>query len=246
MVNLFHFSPCGTTEKCAKLILEGMGETAKSVDLLSPEVAKAGPADVSIVAFPVYGGHVAPVILERLDIALEEAGKAVGIVVYGNRDYENALNEIHEYLTGRGFEVVALVGAVAQHSLCAKIGAGRPDAEDASALKYIGVQIAEKLGTNDEVPLEFPKAPDIKPYALGVSPLTNEDCIACGICADECPTQVIEVDDEAVSPAQCLGCTLCIQVCPEDARELPAEAAAMIEQFLSATASERRKPELFI
>lgn len=246
MVNLFHFSPGGTTKTCADSILEGMGGTARSISLLSPEVAKVDPADVSVVAFPVYSGHVAPIILERLDVAMKGPGKAVGIAVYGNRGVDNALSEIHEYLAGRGFEVVALVSAIGQHSLYEKIAAGRPDEKDAAALRQIGQRIAVKLESGDETPFDFPKDPEAKPYGLITAPITTDDCISCGICEDECPTQVIEIIDIAVSPAQCLGCTLCIEVCPVDAREFPAEVSAMVEQFLTANASERREPELFL
>lgn len=245
MINLFHFSPCDATKACAELVLEGMGETAHRVDLLNPGVAEASPADVSIVAFPVYMGHVPPIVLERLDKALSGTGKAIGIAVYGNRAAENALNEINEYLLKRGFEVLALIEAIGQHTLCAKIATGRPDATDADVLKAFGAKIAAKLTSGAAEPLEVPKDPDVKPYGLGVSPVTTDDCIACGICVDECPTQVIELEDIAESPAQCLGCARCIEVCPTDARVFPAEAAAQFEQFLTAHASERREPALF-
>lgn len=245
MVNLFHFSPCGTTEKCAKHILDGMGEAAQSINLLSPEVAKANPAEVSIVAIPVYSGHVPPVALERLDAALNGGGKAIGVAVYGNRSADNALNEINAYLAKKGFEVIALVGAIGQHSLCAKIGAGRPDATDTAALESIGAKIAAKLVSGETAAFDYPKDPEIKPYELSISPITTDECTLCGICEDECPTQVIELDDVAVSPAHCLGCAHCIEVCPVEAREFPAEATALFEQFLTATASERREPELF-
>ncbi len=246
MANFFHFSPCGNTKACAEYVLDGMGESATSVNLLSPEVFQPDPASINVVAFPVFSGHVAPVVFDRLDVALPEGSKVVGVAVYGNRAFENALQEMNDYLVGKGCEVVALVAAVAEHSLCDKIATGRPDAEDAALLTDFGLQVADKLAAGTTETFDFPSQPDIAPYALGVGPITNEECTACGICADECPTQVIVIEDEAISPAQCLSCAHCIVVCPFDAREYPAEAAAMFEQFLTAKASERRTAELFM
>ena len=46
----------------------------------------------------------------------------------------------------------------------------------------------------------------------------NETCIACGRCAEVCPTSAIVVDDYAViDPEKCIGCGECMTVCPVDA-----------------------------
>jgi len=47
----------------------------------------------------------------------------------------------------------------------------------------------------------------------------NEDCIACGACADECPVECIsEGDDKYVIDADiCTECGACAGVCPVDA-----------------------------
>jgi Pyruvate/2-oxoacid:ferredoxin oxidoreductase delta subunit len=45
----------------------------------------------------------------------------------------------------------------------------------------------------------------------------ESDCSACGICADRCPVDAIEVDDSAnVDLEKCLGCGVCFPTCPTE------------------------------
>ncbi|MDZ4168705.1 MAG: 4Fe-4S binding protein [Coriobacteriia bacterium] len=49
-------------------------------------------------------------------------------------------------------------------------------------------------------------------------PIINEDdCSACGICVDECPSNVLEIVGDAAEPVHdenCNGCEACMEVCP--------------------------------
>lgn len=49
--------------------------------------------------------------------------------------------------------------------------------------------------------------------------LINDDCISCGACVDECPTNCIsESDSKYVIDAEaCIDCGSCAGVCPVDA-----------------------------
>jgi NAD-dependent dihydropyrimidine dehydrogenase PreA subunit len=53
--------------------------------------------------------------------------------------------------------------------------------------------------------------------------VNSNDCIACGLCADErCPMQAIEIGEDAafVHEEKCIGCGLCISTCPSGAMGL--------------------------
>lgn len=46
----------------------------------------------------------------------------------------------------------------------------------------------------------------------------NDDCIACGVCTDECPVDAIsEGDIYSIDPELCTDCGACADVCPTDA-----------------------------
>ncbi len=52
----------------------------------------------------------------------------------------------------------------------------------------------------------------------------NEECIACGACSPECPTEaIIEGDDiYSIDAEKCNDCGTCVEVCPVEAIEGPA------------------------
>lgn len=46
----------------------------------------------------------------------------------------------------------------------------------------------------------------------------NDECIACGDCVDECPTDAITAGDIYIIDADaCIDCAACNDVCPVDA-----------------------------
>ena len=56
--------------------------------------------------------------------------KAIVAVIYGNRDYDDALLELADIAVEDGFEVVAAGAFIAQHCIFPKVANGRPDASD--------------------------------------------------------------------------------------------------------------------
>jgi len=48
---------------------------------------------------------------------------------------------------------------------------------------------------------------------------TTENCVACGICVDECPADAIKEGDPIyeIDPKACVDCGACAEVCPNDA-----------------------------
>ena len=47
----------------------------------------------------------------------------------------------------------------------------------------------------------------------------TEDCLACGVCMDECPNDAISEGDDVylIDTAKCDDCGLCADICPNDA-----------------------------
>lgn len=47
----------------------------------------------------------------------------------------------------------------------------------------------------------------------------NDECLVCGVCADECPGDTIAEKDDTyvINPDACDDCGECAEVCPNDA-----------------------------
>ncbi len=49
--------------------------------------------------------------------------------------------------------------------------------------------------------------------------IINDECIACGVCVDECPVDAISEGDDiyTIDPELCTDCGSCADVCPVEA-----------------------------
>ncbi|MCL2877261.1 MAG: 4Fe-4S binding protein [Acidobacteria bacterium] len=56
-------------------------------------------------------------------------------------------------------------------------------------------------------------------------------CSQCGVCANECPVQAIQIIGAAyvIDTASCIGCGLCVQACPTGSMVRHASIAAPIK-----------------
>jgi ferredoxin len=52
-----------------------------------------------------------------------------------------------------------------------------------------------------------------------VAIITADECVGCGACIDECPSEAITLngDNVAVVNDECIDCAACVDVCPTDA-----------------------------
>ncbi|MFA5809154.1 MAG: 4Fe-4S binding protein [Thermoleophilia bacterium] len=47
----------------------------------------------------------------------------------------------------------------------------------------------------------------------------SDECLACGVCMDECPVEAISEGDDIfiINPDECTDCGACSEVCPNEA-----------------------------
>lgn len=256
--HVFLFSPTGGVERVARIVGETLADDLRLEtafhDLTSPEYCLPEPAsgDVALLAAPVNGGRLPTLFVQRLaplrDALSGLAIPAVALVVYGNRAFDDALLELADAATACGLLVMAGMSAVAEHSMCRSVAAGRPDNADAAALRALARKAADHMRG---APVPAPRLPGNRPYrqwkALPVTPTASVSCTACGKCAAVCPAQAIDpAHPQESSRERCLLCMRCVQICPAHARSLPAPVLAMLAEKLGPCLDKRDEPALYL
>lgn len=246
------FSPTGGTQKVATLLTEALGGDVSRIDLTDSKqdfrTIQLTKDDVAVISVPSYGGRVPAVATERLTTLNGQGARAVLVCVYGNRAYEDTLVELEDAAKHAGFQVIAAVAAIAEHSIARQFAAGRPDAQDAKQLTDFAQQIQSKLATGS---LSEPALPGNRPYkkagGAGMVPKPSKDCTRCGVCAAECPVQAISKEDpKKVDEKVCISCMRCIAVCPQGARKVNSVMLSAASLMLKKVCSERKECELFL
>ena len=242
-----HFSPTGGTKKVADAIAAGFTIPVVEMDLTKADsIVTLGENDALMAVLPVYAGRVPQVSLERLSALKANGQKAVAVVVYGNREYDDALLETKDALETNGFQVIAAAAFIAEHSIARSIAAGRPDAEDEALCRQFASDVMAKA--DDAAPIQVPgNTPykELKPSAF--HPAVDENCVKCGACAQQCPVGAILLDDPSQTNNEiCINCMRCVEACPESSRTLPNAFLNMITQMLNQNAAGYKKPTIFL
>lgn len=109
-VGVVYFSPTDTSKKVALALAEGTGaKEIKEFDLTTDESASpiVCDADLLVLAAPVYAGRVALQAIQRFQRIQAPGVPALVAVVYGNRDYEDALIELRDEAEKLHLKVIA-------------------------------------------------------------------------------------------------------------------------------------------
>ena len=242
-----HFSPTGGTRKVADAIAAGFSVPVVEMDLTkSDSSVTLGEKDALMAVLPVFAGRVPQISLERLSALKGNGQKAVAVVVYGNREYDDALLETKDALETAGFQVIAAAAFIAEHSMYRSIAAGRPDAQDEALCRQFAADVMARA--EDAAPFQVPgNTPykELKPSAF--HPAANESCVKCGDCAEQCPVGAIPLDAPSLTNNDlCINCMRCVQICPVGSRALPDAFLTMITQMLNQNAAGYKKPAIFL
>lgn len=253
IANLIYFSPSGTTKSVISTLYEGLGyDEKKEHDLLRqpPKQVVTMMADTpAIFAVPVYAGRVPALCAAMLKQFKGTNTPAVAIVVYGNREYDDALLELTDILKANGFVVVAAAAFVAQHSIFPAVAGGRPDEKDVEIIKAFGETCNKAFTgfTGKETIAVKGNAQYCKAASIPIRPTGDSKCNACGACVTICPTNAINVDfPRKTDKSRCISCTACIAVCTQNARKFHGPLYPVAEKGFRMANMTRKEPELFV
>ena len=247
MLHTFFFSPSDTTRKYAKAMTDAFGGESQLIDLThgSCEIeSELIDGDTVLLISPVYAGRI-PALAADLFRQIDGHGmRAIVAVVYGNRDYDDALLELADIAVNDGFDVIAAGAFIAQHCIFPNVANVRPDASDMA----VAADFMERAKESDNLDISTIKGnrPYKKPGAVPLQPQTDEnECLSCGVCARECPTGAIDPVTLATDKNKCITCCRCIAVCGSHARKFKGVKYATVGKIFCAQNSKRREPELF-
>lgn len=246
------FSPTGGTQKVADTITSKWGMPAEKIDLSDPKTDFAAVSlnkeDIAVIAVPSFGGRVPALATERLEKIHGNGAMCVAVCVYGNRAYEDTLIELMDTVEKSGFQIIAGIAAIAEHSIMHQYATGRPDEEDRSELQGFAEKILAKINGAD---MSAPQTPGNRPYkkagGAGLVPKANHKCNACGLCAEKCPAQAISRETPRETDGKkCISCMRCVSICPQSARKVNSAMVSVAAMAIKKACSEKKHNELFL
>jgi ferredoxin len=244
-------------------IAEGIcADAAKHIDVTLPDTDRHGFPEMEddellVIGAPVYAGRIPEIAVRRFQKLKSKGNPAIIVVLYGNREYEDALLELSDLVTAAGFLPIAGGAFIGEHSFSTEstpLAKGRPDALDIRCAREFGALIGQYLQSIHSLrEIRSLKLPGNKPFKEHAnlpktSPVTEENrCTACGTCAAACSTGSISINETSSTNVEtCILCCACVKVCPENARSLKDPNIGKIIEWLYVTTAKRKEPQVFL
>lgn len=276
-VKAVYFSGTGTTQRTvchiARKLAERLSLPFSEVDFTLPSGRMSplvfGPEDIVVMGTPVYAGRVPNVLLKFLQTMQGAGAVGIPVVLYGNRNYDDALIELRDLMENAGIRTMAAAAFIGEHSFSKILAAGRPDKQDEAKMDEFAALAAGKIAEahllDQAVPSDFPHPVFVEgvpaPYRGYYTPrdrhgngidirkvksLVNDKCTDCKTCADICPMGSISRDNVREYTGICIKCGACIKKCPEGARYYVDEGYLYHQQELEAMYGRRAEPVWFL
>lgn len=264
----FYFSGTDTTKRVVKTIADAIADELTIDEIVdynftTPLIRKAVPRfqekDLVITGVPTIAGRVPNLLLPYLEKIQGNNAKGVAVVLFGNRNYDDSLMELHQLMKAGNINVIAGGAFVGEHSFSKTLAKGRPDLKDLAIVDEFGRRIAKKLREDDhsepKIKGNWPLSPYYTPrdrHGKGidirkVKPKTHKNlCINCKICATICPMGAIDFADVSLVPGICMKCCACVKKCPTQAKYFDDEGYLYHARELEDLYARRAEPEYFL
>jgi NAD-dependent dihydropyrimidine dehydrogenase PreA subunit/NAD(P)H-dependent FMN reductase len=268
-----YFSATDTTKRTvseiAAVIAEKLNARLETLDFTLPSgrttPAEFSKGDLVVFGTPVYAGRVPNVLLKYLETIRGNGALAVPVVLYGNRNYDDALIELRDLLERAGLHTIAAGAFIGEHSFSEVLAGGRPDAEDLRRIKRFAEKTAGGLkqpgfsgerGVISPVPVKGTPQPysgyyqprDRKGNPVDirkVTPVTEAACTNCKLCAQLCPMGSIDFEQVSMLSGICIKCCACIKKCPAHAKHFTDSGYLYHQKELEEGFARRAEPEWF-
>jgi ferredoxin len=239
-----------------KGISQGLSMRPRDFDVTLPAVRERGVNlerdELLVLASPVYGGRLPKLMKEFFARLTPGRRPVVAVVVYGNRNYEDALLELYDLCVDKGFEVVGAGAFIGEHSFSHVMGKNRPDPADEERARCFGLSVRQVLMTDGylgEKPLLVKGRRPYRAYPVKIpfAPTTSRRCANCLNCVKHCPVGAfVNSDPRQINLQKCILCAACIKLCPEGAKFIDDDDFCDDMAALAAANLDRKEPTIFL